>query len=50
MTNEQVARAFSGHRFDDANAHLAHGVVWNFLGEALLHGRGGRDSRLLRNG
>ena len=39
MTNDQVARAFSGHRFDEADDHLADGVLWILVGEARLQGR-----------
>jgi len=39
MTNHETARAFSGHRFDEAFDHLAEHVVWNLVGEARLEGR-----------
>ena len=39
MTNDQIARAFSGHRFDEAFDHLAEGVVWNLIGMTRLEGR-----------
>lgn len=39
MTNEDIARAFSGHRFDEAFDRLADDVVWNLVGEARLEGR-----------
>ena len=39
MTNEDVARAFSGHRFEEALNLLADDVVWNLVGEARLEGR-----------
>jgi ketosteroid isomerase-like protein len=39
MNNEDLARAFSGHRFDDAFGHLDDDVVWNLVGAARLEGR-----------
>lgn len=39
MTNEQIARAFSGHRFDEAFDRLDENVVWNLIGLARLEGR-----------
>ena len=39
MTNHEIARAFSGHRFDETFDHLAQHVVWNLMGEARLEGR-----------
>ena len=39
MSNEEVARAFSGHRFEETFDHLADDVVWNLAGEARLEGR-----------
>lgn len=35
----RIARAFSGHRFADAYAHLAPDVEWNVVGGDPLHGR-----------
>ncbi len=39
MNNDEVARAFSGHRFEEAFDRLAEDVVWNLVGEARLEGR-----------
>jgi ketosteroid isomerase-like protein len=39
MSNLDVARAFSSHRFDEAFDHLADDVVWNLMGDAQLQGR-----------
>ncbi|NMN99206.1 nuclear transport factor 2 family protein [Antrihabitans stalactiti] len=39
MTNDQVARAFSGHRFDEAFDRLDENVVWNLIGYTRLEGR-----------
>ena len=39
MTNEDTARAFSGHRFEETVDHIAEDVVWNLVGEARLEGR-----------
>ena len=39
MTNEEQARAFSGHRFEEVLDSLADDVVWNLVGEARLEGR-----------
>ena len=39
MTNEDVARAISGHRFEAAFDRLADDVVWNLVGEAGLDGK-----------
>ena len=39
MSNEDSARAFSGHRFEEAIEHLADDVVWNLVGEGRLEGR-----------
>ena len=38
-THEEVARAFSGHRFEDAFAHLSDDVRWVSVGDAVLVGR-----------
>jgi ketosteroid isomerase-like protein len=39
MNNMNLARAFSGHQFDDTFDRLAEDVVWNLIGEARLEGR-----------
>ncbi len=39
MTNESVARAFSGHRFEEALESLAPDVSWILVGEGRLDGR-----------
>jgi ketosteroid isomerase-like protein len=39
MTNDELARAFSGHRFDETFDRLSQDVVWNLVGEARLEGR-----------
>ena len=39
MTNDELARAFSGHRFDETFDRLAEHVEWNLVGEARLTGR-----------
>lgn len=39
MTNHEIARAFSGHRFEETFDHLAEQVVWNLIGETRLQGR-----------
>jgi ketosteroid isomerase-like protein len=39
MTNEDLARAFSGHRFDETFDDIAEDVVWNLVGEGRLVGR-----------
>jgi ketosteroid isomerase-like protein len=39
MTNHEIARAFSGHRFDETFDHLAEDVVWNLIGATRLQGR-----------
>jgi ketosteroid isomerase-like protein len=39
MTNDELARAFSGHRFHDTFDHLADDVVWNLVGGVRLEGR-----------
>jgi hypothetical protein len=36
MTNHEIARAFSGHRFDETFDHLAEHVVWNLMGATRL--------------
>ncbi|MFL6135653.1 MAG: nuclear transport factor 2 family protein [Nocardioidaceae bacterium] len=39
MTNEQAARAFSGHRFEEIYDRLAAHATWTLVGEARLNGR-----------
>ncbi|MEO7270136.1 MAG: nuclear transport factor 2 family protein [Knoellia sp.] len=39
MGNADVARAFSGHRFEEAFDHLAADVVWVVVGGDDVHGR-----------
>ena len=39
MTNDQIARAFSSHRFDETFAHLAEDATWNLVGQARIEGR-----------
>ena len=39
MTNDDIARAFSRHRFEETYDHLADDVVWDLVGEARLEGR-----------
>ncbi len=39
MSNEEQARAFSGHRFEEVFDSLADDVVWNLVGEGRLEGR-----------
>jgi ketosteroid isomerase-like protein len=39
MSNESVARAFSGHQFAETYDHLAEDIVWNLVGQARIHGR-----------
>jgi limonene-1,2-epoxide hydrolase len=36
---EQIARAFSGHRFEEAFPHLADDVRWVLIGASTLHGK-----------
>lgn len=38
-TNEDIARAFSGHAFADAYPHLAEDVRWDVVGGAPIVGR-----------
>ena len=38
-THEDVARAFSGHRFEEAFAHLHDEVRWILVGQAVITGR-----------
>jgi ketosteroid isomerase-like protein len=39
MNNDELARAFSGHRFDETFDQLAPDVVWRLVGNADLTGR-----------
>lgn len=39
QTNEQTARAFSGHRFEETYDRLAARATWTLVGEARLEGR-----------
>jgi limonene-1,2-epoxide hydrolase len=39
MTPEEIARAFSSHRFDDAVPYLADDVEWINVGTEPLHGK-----------
>ena len=39
MTNEDTARAFSGHRFEETFDRIATHASWNLVGEARLDGR-----------
>lgn len=39
MTNLDVARAFSSHRFTETYGHIAEDVAWILVGEAQLLGR-----------
>jgi hypothetical protein len=39
MTNEEIARAISGHRFDAAYAYLEDDVTWTLVGQGRLEGR-----------
>lgn len=39
MDAEQIARAFSGHRFEEAYPHLAEDVRWVLPGASTLHGK-----------
>ena len=39
LTNEDVARAISGHHFEQAIPRLAEGIVWTLIGEEPLRGR-----------
>lgn len=38
-TPQQIAEAFSGHRFAEAYEHLAEDVNWVLVGETVLRGR-----------
>ena len=39
MTNEEVARAISGHHFDVAYPHIENDVSWTLVGQGRLEGR-----------
>ena len=39
MTNEEIARAISGHRFEVAYPHLEDDVSWTLVGHGRLEGR-----------
>jgi limonene-1,2-epoxide hydrolase len=39
LTNEDVARAISGHQFEKAIPRLAEDIVWTLVGEEPLRGR-----------
>ena len=39
MSTQQIAEAFSGHRFDETYEHLAAGVRWVLPGQATIDGR-----------
>lgn len=39
MSNADIARAFSSHRFEQTFEHLAPEVTWRLVGEATLRGR-----------
>ena len=39
MSNVDIARAFSGHRFEEAFGHLSPDVTWHLVGETTMHGR-----------
>lgn len=38
-TNEEIARAFSGHRFAETHPHLAQDVRWEPVGGSTMQGR-----------
>ena len=38
-TPQQIAEAFSGHRFSDAYDHLAADIQWVLIGSATIQGR-----------
>lgn len=38
-TNEEIARAFSGHTFAEAYPHLAQDVHWDIVGGSPIEGR-----------
>jgi len=39
MTNRHIARAFSGHRFEETFTRLTPRTVWNLVGVARIEGR-----------
>jgi len=39
MTNEEIARAISGHRFDVAYPYVEDDVTWTLVGQGRLEGR-----------
>jgi hypothetical protein len=39
LDQESVARAFSGHRFDDAIPYLAEDISWTLIGSGELQGK-----------
>ncbi len=39
MTNEEIARAISGHRFDVAYRYVEDDVTWTLVGQGRLEGR-----------
>jgi ketosteroid isomerase-like protein len=39
VTNEQIARAFSGHRFEETYHRLTPDTTWILVGEARIEGR-----------
>lgn len=39
LSNEEIARAISGHRFDDAYPYVADDVSWTLVGAGRLEGR-----------
>src|SRR4051812_32972236 len=41
LTNEDVARAISGHEFEKAIPRLSEDIVWTLVGEEPLRGRDG---------
>ncbi len=44
MTHQDIARAFSGHRFEEALAHLADDVRWVLVGDRVVSGRAAVES------
>ena len=46
MTNEEIARAISGHRFDVAYPYLEDDVSWTLVGHGSARGEGGIHRRL----
>jgi ketosteroid isomerase-like protein len=39
LTNEEIARAVSGHRFDEAIPHFAEDIEWDVVGSDPLTGK-----------